>query len=319
VKKVIFSKRYKNLIDVGNGEAKDNICGEIAFVVKKEIASVLRNFAEPAIIKPYRYDNYQIQTDALHLAIDKLNEIMGFPVVQLRRNIFDGWDNQDVISNIFTPWLFDLIEIQYVELSNDEKKEFQVAINTVFQNNDIPWILSDGLMVKIDSQQFELDLRAKALAVLHELKDSNPKFQSAYNELMKACEFFEKGNHLEAISNAGKSYESVLKVICGMQKGNADKLTKEYSDKKRGSLPATMNYDGFREKVMMALPFIRNNSSSDHGAGETPIIVTRSFARLAINLSAAMNTYLIEEYIATMNTFEAIGTTDGKSDEHHIR
>ena len=311
---MVFSERYKDLIDVGHGESKDYICGEITFPAKKEISEVLSDFAEPTIIRPNRYDSYEVNTNAFHLAIDKLNEIIGFQVIPLTRNVFDRYTDQDVLGSIFTPWLFDLIELQYIELSNGEKNEFQTAINNVLQNNNIPWLLCDGRMVKIDAQQFELDLRAKALAVLHELKDSDPKFQSAYDELMKACEFLAKGNQAEAIANAGKSYESMLKVICGMQKGNADKLTKEYTNKKLCHLPATMNNDGFREKVMMALPFIRNNSSSDHGAGETPAIITRPLAQLAINLSAAMNTYLIEEYAAIMNTFETTKTTEGESD-----
>lgn len=310
-----FSERYKDLIDIGHGEAKDNICGEILTAVKKEISEVLSNFAEPTITKPNRYDSYEVHTSAFHLAIDKLNEIAGFSVISLTRNVFDGCNNQDVFGDIFTPWLFDLIELQYIELSDGEKNEFQSAINTVLQKNDIPFLLCDGRMIKIDAQQFELDLKAKALAVLHDLKDNDPKFQSAYDELMKACEFLEKGNHAEAIANAEKSYESVLKVICGVQKGNADKLTKEYTDRKRCHLPATMNNDGFREKVMMALPFIRNNSSSDHGAGETPAIIRRPLAQLAINLSAAMNTYLIEEYTSTMDTFEATKATEGESDK----
>lgn len=301
---MVFSQRYKDLIDIGHGEAKDNICGEIAFAVKKEIAEVLTDFAEPTTTKPNRYDSYEVHTSAFSLAIDKLNEIAGSPVISLTRNIFDGFNNQNIIGNIFTPWLFDLIELQYIELSDGEKNKFQSAINTVFQNNDNPFLLYDGRMVKIDAQQFELDLRAKALAVLHELKDNDHKFQSAYDELMKACEFLEKVNHAETIANAEKSYESMLKVICGIQNGNADKLTKEYTDKKLCHLPATMNNDGFRGKVMMALPFIRNNSSSDHGAGEKPAIITRPLAQLAINLSASINTYLIEEYAATMNTFE---------------
>lgn len=312
---MVFSERYKDLIDIGHGEAKDNICGEIAIAVKKEIAEVLSDFAEPTITKPNRYDSYEVHTSAFRLAIDKLNEIAGFSVISLTRNVFDGCNNQDVFGDIFTPWLFDLIELQYIELSDGEKNEFQSAINTVLQKNDIPFLLCDGRMVKIDAQQFEQDLRAKALAVLHDLKDNDPKFQSAYDELMKACEFLEKGNHAEAIANAEKSYESVLKVICGAQKGNADKLTKEYTDRKHCHLPATMNNDGFREKVMMALPFIRNNSSSDHGAGETPAIIRRPLAQLAINLSAAMNTYLIEEYTSTMDTFEATKATEGESDK----
>lgn len=153
-------------------------------------------------------------------------------------------------------------------------------------------------MVKIDAQQFELDLRRKTLESLKELQDINPKFQSAYSELLQACSFIETQNYGEAIVNAGNSYESVLKVICAEQKGNADKLTNKYVDDILSNLPASMTNAGFREKVMMALPFIRNNSSSGHGAGEELVTISKPLAKLAINLSAAMNTYLIEEYIA---------------------
>ncbi len=295
------------MIDIGHGEPVDNICGEFAFSIKKEIAEILKDFAEPITIMTNRYDSSEAYKNAHLLAIEKLNKNIGFPVIQTHWNVFDGHIDQDYYGSIFTPWLFDLIELQYIELSDGEKRDFQVAITTVFKNNDIPWILCDGLMLRIDKQQFELDLRAKTLAILHELKDNNPKFQSAYNELMMACEFFEKGNYAEAISNAGKSYESVLKVICGINKGNAVKLTKEYTDKKLCHLPDTMNKDGFCEKVMMALPFIRNNSSSDHGAGDTPAVITKPLAQLAINLSAAMNTYLIEEFAATMSVCESNG------------
>ncbi len=47
---------------------------------------------------------------------------------------------------------------------------------------------------------------------------------------------------------------------------------------------------------MMSLPFIRNNSGSDHGAGAKDIIISKPMAKLALNLAAALNTYLIEEY-----------------------
>jgi hypothetical protein len=124
----------------------------------------------------------------------------------------------------------------------------------------------------------------------------------------------EKGSYAEAISNAEKSYESVLKVICDILKGTADQLTKEYIDKTLCSLPATMKKEGFREKVLMALPFIRNNSSSDHGAGGSPANISRPLAQLAINLSAAMSTFLIEEYMVTIQTSERTETSTGEAD-----
>ena len=198
--------------------------------------------------------------------------------------------------------MFDVIELQYAELSDGEKREFQSEINAMFFQYDIPCLLYEGRMIKIDTAQFELDLRQKALEQLRELKDCDPKFQAAYGELLSACEFLQKNDLTSAISNAGKSYESVLKVICSLQRGNADKLTKAYLETRSGVLPATMTPEGFREKVLMALPFIRNNSSADHGAGATSATISKPLAKLAINLAAALNTYLIEEYKIELTT-----------------
>ena len=189
-----------------------------------------------------------------------------------------------------------MIELQFTELSDSEKHEFQSEINAVFRQHNVPWLLHEGHMVKIDAAQFELDLRQKALEQLRELKDCEPKFQAAHSELLRSCESLQKSDFASAISNAGKSYESVLKVICGLKKGNADKLTRAYLETRSDTLPATMTPEGFREKVMMALPFIRNNSSSDHGAGATLTVISKPLAKLAVNLAAAINTYLIEVY-----------------------
>ena len=224
----------------------------------------------------------------------------------------------DHLAATFTPFLFDVIELQYNELSNGEKVvDFQAEINATFTKHSVPWLLCVGRMIKIDATQFELDLERKALETMRELKDSDPKFQAAYDELLQACDFWGQDSLATAISNAGKSYESVLKVICGLQRGNADKLTKVYLETRSGALPATMTPEGFREKVLMALPFIRNNSSSDHGAGATPTITSKPLAKLAINLAAALNTYLIEEYKIelTTNTVEPASSSQGDKDE----
>ena len=308
---MIFSERYSDFIDVGHGESKDYLCEEITCDLKKRISEVLFHFDEPAIIRSNRYDNYETYSSAFNLAAEKLNKAIGFPVIQFNRNIFDEVKNQDVFSGIFTPWLFDLIELQYIELSNGEKIEYQSALNNLLHENSVPWVLCDGRMIKIDAKQFECDIRLKALRALHELKDCDSKFQAAYEELIKAYEFLEKGSYAEAISNAEKSYESVLKVICGLQKGGADKLTTEYVNKILNDLPATMSNTGFREKVMMVLPYIRNNSSSDHGAGAIPTHIAKPLAKLALNISAAMNTYLIEQYSITFQATGNLNETAG--------
>ena len=136
------------------------------------------------------------------------------------------------LQNLFTPYLFDLIELQYDELSDEPengKEGFRKEINETFRENDSPWLFADGRLVKIDSKQFEQDLKLKALEMLRELRDAEPAYQAAYDELMKAVEFLEKGDFAEAVGNAEKSYESVIKVICGdgVKGYAANQLTKK--------------------------------------------------------------------------------------------
>ena len=292
---MIFSQRYKDLIKFGDGESKDEICGDIDFTVKQKIVGTLKEFREPVRYHPNRYDNYEQTTDALEIAANKLNETIGYPVANMAAADFMPYGSEDIaLASMFTPFLFDLIELQYEALSESEKEPFRVAVNVVFRDNDIPWIIADGVMVKIDAKQFEQDLKRKALEQLHELTDSAPVFQSAYDELIKAVEFLEKDNYAEAITNAGKSYESVMKIICGADRGNADALTQKLISDNHISLPAAMNANGFREKVLMSLPFIRNNSAA-HGAGMNSEDLTSPLANLAVNFAAALDTYLIEE------------------------
>lgn len=51
-----------------------------------------------------------------------------------------------------------------------------MSVNAVLRDNDVPWIITDGVMIKIDAKQFEQDLKRKALEQLHELTDSAPVF-----------------------------------------------------------------------------------------------------------------------------------------------
>lgn len=293
---MIFSQRYKNLIDFGNGESKDEISGDIDFLAKKKVVKVLENFREPQKYHPNRYDSYEETTDALEIAANKLNEMVEYPVADLVAMDFNPiGDSNMTLAFMFTPFLFDLIELQYEALSDSEKEPFRMALNAAFKENDVPWIIADGRMIKVDAKQFEQDLKRKALEQLHELTDSAPIFQSAYNELIKAVEFLEKDNYAEAVTNASKSYESVMKIICDADKGNAEKLIKQIIDDAYIELPDGISAEGFRQNVLMALPYVRNNVGA-HGSGLSTTELSRPLANLAVNLAAALDTYLIEEY-----------------------
>lgn len=290
---MIFSKRYTELIDVEHDELKDNICGEMDLNIKRKIAEILVYFAEPQKYPVGRYNKLEEETTALESALEELSDILGYRIIL-------PYGMEGLVSElafVFTPYLFDIIELQYIELSEKEKPEFEKTLNELFAEKDIPWILHDGRLIKIDAKQFELDVKAKTLALIKKLKDCDGVFQAPFNELTTALEFLEKGSYAEAISNAEKSYESVLKILCNVNRGNADKLTKQVLEANICNIPESMTTEGFREKVLLSLPYVRNHSTASHGSGKEVVEITKEMANLSINMAAALNTYLIESYV----------------------
>ena len=296
---MIFAKRYASLIFHGEDqEIRDDICGDIDYRIKQKLVSIMEDYAEPIVLHPDRY-NYAIteNTDAYSYSCEQFNDIMGMLYIDLTPfGELMQYGKSLGLENWCVAFIFSVAELQYDNLSDDEKTEYSAALNSFFEEYDVQWRMLDGKMIKIDAQQFECDLKAKALAQMKELKDAEPKFQSAYTELTTAIEALEKGDYQSAINNAGKSYESVLKVILETDNGNADRLTNQYMNQML-TVPDTMNKSGFREKVMMSLPYVRNNSGADHGAGAKEAVISKPMAKLAVNLAAALDTYLIEEYI----------------------
>jgi hypothetical protein len=143
----LFTARYKELIQAGNGNPVDNICGKIDFQIKKCLASIMTEFAEPTKIKPNRYDNYEVTTNALRLAMERFVTVIGYPAIDLHTDNVFGISFEDQLANLFNPYLFDVIELQYNELSHSEKLDFQQAINTAFDKGAVGFLLSDNGMV----------------------------------------------------------------------------------------------------------------------------------------------------------------------------
>lgn len=123
-----------------------------------------------------------------------------------------------------------------------------------------------------------------------------PSTRGAYDELRKAIDFLGRGDFAEAVINAEKSYESVLKVILGSgsETEAASGLTKRLLEAGKLSLPEGLKPEAFRNGVLMSLPIIRNKAAA-HGSGATGREMSVSMANLAVNLACALDTYLIQE------------------------
>lgn len=296
----LFSNRYKGLFDSEENWLGDDTDEDVPYDVRVRLARVMEGFREPIAVRPNRYDDYTIGTDALSLAIGELNNEYDAPIVNLDMMVMgSGLDETHALANACTPYLFDLIELQYGALSDDPengKEGFRKEVNAVFREYDVPWLLADGCLVKIDAKQFEQDLKLKTLETMRELKDAEPRYQGAYDELMRAVEFLRRGEYAEAVINAEKSYESVLKVICGQgsETSAANELTKRIIRDGKLSLPQDLKGEAFQSKVLMSLPLIRNKSAA-HGVGTAECGLDEPLTNFAVNLACALNTYLVQE------------------------
>lgn len=296
----LFSERYGELFQDEQNWFGGDGDSNVPYSVKVLIARVMEDFREPISFQPSRYDSYTVDTNALYLAIEGLNEHVDYRVVDLdMMRMGSGLDEVHALANVYTPHLFDLVELQYKELSDDAengKDGFRDEINKVFREHSIPWFLVDGRLVKIDPKQFEQDLKLKALNRMEALKDANPLYQGAYDELRKAIDFLGRGDYAEAVINAEKSYESVLKVILGLEFETeaANGLTMRLLDTGKLALPEGLKPEAFQSNILMSLPIIRNKAAA-HGSGTTGREISAPMANLAVNLACALDTYLIQE------------------------
>ncbi|MDR0918690.1 MAG: abortive infection family protein [Oscillospiraceae bacterium] len=282
---MLFSNRYSELI-----KNDENFLGMISENSKKRIIKVMEEFDQPNIVATYRYDNFTITTTAINLACLELNQ-------QFENNIIepDAYENYFIPEDIDSLNLFNLIEIHCSQLSFSEKIEFQKELNNVFNGEKMPWLMCDGELIKLDGSLFEANLKAKLLNKFGELKAKETIFQSAFEEFKSACESYEKDDFKNAILNAELSYESVLKIATNKNQGTAKILTESFANSIK--MIGEMKPQGFNNGVLSALPYIRNNVPVAHGAGATTVEITAEIANLAINLSSALNTFVVETYI----------------------
>lgn len=292
---MIFSKRYKDLLVNGDDVPNTiNFIGDIDYFARKGIVGVLKSFNEPKKVKISRYSNETSDNDAFTLALMKLNQELGYDLFNfnaLSCNYGTSMVDEQLIGGNLN-YLFDVIELQHDFLSSKEKCEFTKNINSVLNECEISWMLVDGKMTKVDAKQFECDIKRKTLEKMKELSDCDSKFKPAFEELQKAIEFYNKEDYSESITNANKCYESVMKVIMGTNDGNAGELTNNIKNKLE--LPSAINKNGFKDRILMSLPYLRNELSS-HGAGSEKITISKSLANLALNLAASLCTFVIED------------------------
>lgn len=194
----LFSKRFKELIVVGQGNPTDNITQCIKHDTKMELSKVLLDFAEPLEVKNNRYDDEVEKTDAFEMARNKLNEIVGYPITD-----FLGSEPLQVIANLFTPYLFDLIELQFEELSNLEKVGFEQNINLIFEKQRVSFRLSEAGIInqKVDYEVLDNGIEKS----INEIKEDGLK--ELLNEAISLHKRADYSAHKDAVEKIWDALE----------------------------------------------------------------------------------------------------------------
>lgn len=172
-----------------------------------------------------------------------------------------------------------------------------VELNYRFKQHNLGYEFISSQIIPIDSTLMHETAVKPALKLLFE-----EGFEGAEDEIRKAYEKRRKGDNKNAILEAGKAFESTMKIICDKQgyiydkdKDTAQKLISILQD--NGFYPSYMNahLTSIRTTLETGLPVVRNKVSG-HGQGNQIITISDEYTDYALHLAATNILFLVRLY-----------------------
>ncbi|MBX3210189.1 MAG: hypothetical protein KF764_34475 [Labilithrix sp.] len=170
-------------------------------------------------------------------------------------------------------------------------------LNQRFRIHGVGYAYQDTQIVRVDSQLLHAEAVVPALQLLQQ-----KGFKGPNEEFLSAHEHLRHGRTEEAVVDAGKAFESTMKVICDAKewpyhenRATASTLIGIILEKK---LIPTWGEEQLRnlEKCLTGLSTVRNRNA--HGAGATPRDVPDHLAAYALHLAASNIVFLVESFNA---------------------
>lgn len=210
----------------------------------------------------------------------------------------------DFVYGAYPARVFDVIELLHEMLPPDHAHRLTAGINTVLEEERIPWALVAGQMLKVDEDFLNLRLSNRTVGALE-----TAGFQGAIAEFQEARNDLSAGQTKDAIHAASKSFESTMKCLLGRTDGSAAALIGGLSEGGFfDDLPENMR-KSFGDQVLTALPYLRNRLGG-HGQGAEVHEVPEEYADLALNLAGAFITFLVRHRQKAIGAPEPSGSDD---------
>lgn len=172
-----------------------------------------------------------------------------------------------------------------------------VELNYRFKQHNLGYEFANSQIITIDSTFLHKTAVKPALKLLFE-----EGFEGAEDEIRNAYERRRKGDNKNAILEAGKAFESTMKIICDKQ-GYAYDKNKDTAQKlitileNNGFYPSYMNahLTSIRKTLETGLPVVRNKVAG-HGQGNQIITIPDEYTDYALHLAATNILFLVRLY-----------------------
>ncbi len=197
----------------------------------------------------------------------------------------------EVIISGYPLEVLDIIEAWFDE-NPKRSRDCEKELNDIFFIHNSPWRVINGLAVLVDSEYLNSEVRAKSIRLLDEceIQGALEEYQDAINDLVS-------NNTKDAIVNAHKSVESVMKAVLETDKPYTFGKLLEILIQS-GIIPEYYNeFLQHFEKIALGVVKERNLPARGHGQGKKPTEVSPSLAEFTVNLAGAINVFIIKHWI----------------------
>lgn len=166
-------------------------------------------------------------------------------------------------------------------------------LNYRLKQHSLGYEFVNGRLIEKTNEHIHQEIVKPALNLLH-----NKVFSGAEQEYFQAFDYYKQGNNKDAISNAAKAFESVLKTICKEMKypydeakDTAKALIQHLIDNNFFPSYLESHLTGIRTTLESGAPTVRNKTSG-HGQGQEVVDVSDEYVEYVLGL-VATNTVLL--------------------------
>lgn len=285
---MLFSQRYNRAIESGT------ITVNVPEPIRAKLWTRLKTCNSAVYVRPDPNDNWThnssvIEETGSDLAVEMGWEKLPVPATQSDLDPVAGF--RSFLMSCAGHHVFDVLERAYHYMEENDKATFKAKTNEIFELAQFPWRFSAGKLFKLDAEFVGAALASEGLDAL-----ASYSFDGAADEYSKSRQYLASGDVREAIYNAGHSFESVMKVMTGLELASGDLLIKSLGEQGYfDDLPEAVRA-GFRDQVLKALPFMRNKLGG-HGQGATVVRIPHAYGELVVQMAAAFHNFLIAKHL----------------------